>query len=238
MLEIKNISYIVEEQGKKKIILDNVSFAINDKELIVITGQNGSGKSTLAKIIMGIVEPTSGCIVCNGKDITTLTITERAKLGFSFAFQQPVSFKGITVKKMLDLALGKENSVSEACAILSKVGLCARDYIDREIDNKLSGGELKRIELATVIARRSAVNICDEPEAGIDLWSFDSLVNLFKEKNATNIIISHQNKIIEVADKIVLLKAGKLVKFGSKKEVVPLINADRCDMLKEDIVNG
>ena len=233
MLEIKDICYEVTENGKKKVILDHVSFTVEDNIIAVITGQNGSGKSTIAKIIMGIVKPTSGKILWNKKDISKLDITERAKLGFSFAFQQPVTFKGITVKKMLDLASGKENAVGEACKILSKVGLCARDYIDRQVDGKLSGGELKRIELAMILARKSKLNICDEPEAGIDLWSFDALVNLFKEKTSANIIISHQNRLIEIADKVILLNAGRVVKEGHKEDILPYIEMQRCDMLRE-----
>lgn len=234
MLEVKNICYSVIENGKKKVILDDLSFCVKDNELVAITGQNGSGKSTLAKILMGIVKQTSGSILYNNKDVSTLSITERAKLGFAFAFQQPVIFKGITVKKMLDLASGKTLIVNEACEILSKVGLCARNYLDREINGKLSGGELKRIELATVIARNAKLNICDEPEAGIDLWSFDSLVNLFKDRKSSNIIISHQNRILEVADKIILLNAGKIVKIGKPKDIIPLITKEKCSILTED----
>ena len=233
MLEVKNLCYQVETNGKTKIILDNINFKVNTNNLVVITGQNGSGKSTLAKILMGILKPTSGRIVFNGQDITSLDITERAKLGIAYAFQQPVVFKGITVKKMLDIASGRENTISEACAILSNVGLCARDYIDREINGKLSGGELKRIELAMIVARNAKLNICDEPEAGIDLWSFDSLVNLFKKKQATNIIISHQNRIIEIADSLILLNAGKLIANGSVKEVMPFIVNEKCSRLEE-----
>lgn len=233
MLELKNICYEVVDNGVKKVILDNISFVLEDEILAVITGQNGSGKSTLAKIIMGILKPTKGKILYNGKDITKLDITKRAKMGFAFAFQQPVVFKGITVKQLLDIAGGKENTVTEACHILSKVGLCARDYVDREVNNKLSGGELKRIELAMIIARNAKVNICDEPEAGIDLWSFDALVNLFKEKSGLDIIISHQNRIIDIADKIILLKTGKIEKIGSKEEVMPYITSQRCERLKE-----
>ena len=233
MLELINICYKVSEAGREKVILNNVSLKLEDNVLAVITGQNGSGKSTLAKIIMGILQPTSGRIIYNGQDITSLSITERAKLGFTFAFQQPVTFKGITVKMMLDIARGKENTVSEACKVLSRVGLCARDYIDRELNSKLSGRELKRIELAMVIAKNGKVNICDEPEAGIDLWSFDALVNIFKEKNATNIIISHQSRIIEIADKLILLDGGSLIKEGSVKEVMPFIAREKCGALKE-----
>ena len=234
MLEIKDICYEVVDNGKKKTILDHVSFKLENGVLAVITGQNGSGKSTLAKIIMGILKPTSGKILFNGKDISKLDITKRAKLGFSFAFQQPVTFKGITVKQLLDIASGKENTVAEACKILSKVGLCARDYIDREVNNKLSGGELKRIELAMIVARNAKINICDEPEAGIDLWSFEALVNLFKESSGSNIIISHQNRIIDIADKLILLGSGKVIKEGTKEEVIPFIEKQKCERLKEN----
>ena len=235
MLEIKNLYYEVKNGKDKKVILNDISLTIKDNSLVVITGQNGSGKSTLAKILMGILTPTSGKILWNKKDITKLSITERAKLGFAFAFQQPVVFKGITVKKMLELASGKKSSVNDACEILSKVGLCARDYIDREVNSKLSGGELKRIELAMVLARNAKLNICDEPEAGIDLWSFDALVNLFKEKKNTNIIVSHQNRLIEIADNIVLLNGGKLVVSGTKEEVMPYIANQKCSRLEEGI---
>lgn len=231
MLEIQNLCYEVKNGNEKKVILDNISLKIKKDSLVVITGQNGSGKSTLAKILMGIIKPTSGKILFNKKDITNLSITERAKLGFAFAFQQPVVFKGITVKKMLELASGKKSNVNNACDVLSKVGLCARDYIDREVNSKLSGGELKRIELAMVLARNAKLNICDEPEAGIDLWSFDALVNLFKEKKSTNIIVSHQNKLIEIADQIILLNAGKLVVSGDKEEVMPYIASQKCSRL-------
>ena len=235
MLEIKNLCYEVKNGKEKKVILDNISLKIEKNSLVVITGQNGSGKSTLAKIIMGILKPTSGSIFWNKKNITELSITERARLGFAFAFQQPIVFKGITVKKMLELASGKQNSVTQSCEILSKVGLCARDYMDREINNKLSGGELKRIELAMVLARKAKLNICDEPEAGIDLWSFDALVNLFKEGKATNIIVSHQNRLIEVADNIILLNGGKLVISGTKEQVMPYIANQKCSRLEEGI---
>ncbi|MBQ4542322.1 MAG: ATP-binding cassette domain-containing protein, partial [Clostridia bacterium] len=180
MLELENISFSVRENGKTKNILKNINLKIEDDKFLVVTGPNGSGKSTLAKIIMGINKPSSGKIIFNGKDITNLSISERTKLGISFAFQQPVKFKGITVKQMISLAAGKEISVGDACKYLSDVGLCARDYIDRDIDGSLSGGELKRIEIATIIARQSELAVFDEPEAGIDLWSFNSLIKTFK----------------------------------------------------------
>lgn len=235
MLEIKDICYEVVVGDTKKIILDHINFKIPNNINLVITGQNGSGKSTLAKIIMGIVKPTSGKILLDGKDITKLDINQRAKLGLAYAFQQPITFKGITIKKMLDIASNKEISINEACLILSKVGLCARDYVERELNSKLSGGELKRIELAMIVARNAGVNICDEPEAGIDLWSFDALVNLFKEKKSTNIIISHQNRIIDIADKVVLLRSGKKIIEGTKEEVLPYISNERCGKLSVEV---
>lgn len=232
MLELKNISYVVDDNGTQKVILDDVSFVAQDNELVVITGQNGSGKSTLAKIVMGIIKPTGGKVIYNGKDITNYSIDKRAKLGIAYAFQSPVIFKGVTVKKMLEIASGGKLNINDACTALSQVGLCARDYIDRELNSKLSGGELKRIELAMIVARNAKLNICDEPEAGIDLWSFDALVNLFKARKSSYVIISHQSKIIEIADKMVLLKAGKLEKVGTKEEVMPLIAEEKCARLK------
>lgn len=225
MLELKDICFEVKENKKTKHILKNINLVIEDDKFFVITGPNGSGKSTLAKIIMGINKPTSGKIFFNGKDITSLSITERAKLGVSFAFQQPVRFKGITVKQMIEIATGNEISAPEACKYLSDVGLCARDYIDREIDGSLSGGELKRIEIATILARESRLAIFDEPEAGIDLWSFNSLIKTFQNlKNKYKcgfIIISHQERILDIADEVVILSAGEILTKGSKQEVLP-----------------
>ncbi len=224
MLELKNICFSVKEKGKVKEILKNINLKIDNDKFFVITGPNGSGKSTLAKIIMGINKPTSGQILFDGQDITNLSITERAKLGISFAFQQPVKFKGITVKRMIELATGSEISVGEACKYLSDVGLCARDYIDREIDGSLSGGELKRIEIATIVARNSKLTIFDEPEAGIDLWSFNSLIKTFKNlKNRYKcgfIIISHQERILDIADQVIILSGGEVSKIGNKQEVL------------------
>lgn len=209
MIELVNVSY--EKDNKK--ILDNINVKFDDN-FTVITGPNGSGKSTLAKIIMGIIKPTSGHVLYNGVDITNLSIDKRAKEGISFSFQQPVKFKGITVYDLIKLASSNELGFPECCDILSKVGLCAREYITREVDDTFSGGELKRIEIATIIARNSKVNIFDEPEAGIDLWSFNNLISVFKElrekNNSKTIIISHQERIINNADKIVLLKDGKI----------------------------
>ncbi len=244
MLKLTNICFSVNENGKTKDILKNVNLEIDEDKFFVITGPNGSGKSTLAKIIMGIVKPTAGKIEFNGKDITNLSVTERAKLGISFAFQQPVKFKGITVKQMISLATGKEIAVSEACKYLSDVGLCARDYLDREVDNSLSGGELKRIEIATTVARASKLTIFDEPEAGIDLWSFNSLIRTFNNLKSKYkcgfIIISHQERILDIADKIIILSAGEIKTQGSKAEVLPHLSEiySTCSQLEvEDGIN-
>lgn len=239
MLELENISFSVRENGKTKNILKNINLKIEDDKFLVITGPNGSGKSTLAKIIMGINKPSSGKIIFNGKDITNLSISERAKLGISFAFQQPVKFKGITVKQMISLAAGKEISVGDACKYLSDVGLCARDYIDRDIDGSLSGGELKRIEIATIIARQSELAVFDEPEAGIDLWSFNSLIKTFKNLKERYkcgfMIISHQERILDIADKIVVLSSGQVKTVGTKEEVLPNLSEiySACSRLEE-----
>lgn len=239
MLELENISFSIKENGRIKNILKNINLKIEDDKFMVVTGPNGSGKSTLAKIIMGINKPTSGKIFFNGKDITSFSISERAKLGISFAFQQPVKFKGITVKQMISLAAGKEISVGDACKYLSDVGLCARDYIDRDIDGSLSGGELKRIEIATIIARESELAIFDEPEAGIDLWSFNSLIKTFKnlkEKYKCGfMIISHQERILDIADEIIVLSSGEIKKIGKKDDVISNISEiySTCSKLEE-----
>ena len=243
MLELKDICFSVKENGKTKQILKNINLTIEDDMFFVITGPNGSGKSTLAKIIMGINKPTSGKIIFNDKDITHLSITERAKLGISFAFQQPVKFKGITVKDMISLATNKEATVADACKYLSDVGLCARDYIDRDIDDSLSGGELKRIEIATIIARASKLTIFDEPEAGIDLWSFNSLIKTFKNlKNKYKcgfIIISHQERILDIAEKIIILSNGEVSTVGKKDEVISKLSEVYSTCLKlEEAQNG
>lgn len=235
MLELKNVSYSVEEKGVEKHILKNLSFTA-DERFIAITGPNGSGKSTLAKIIAGVLKPTGGKILLDGKDVTALNITERAKAGISFAFQQPVRFKGITVKDLISIAAGKEISVGAACAYLSEVGLCARDYINREVNASLSGGELKRIEIATVLARETKISVFDEPEAGIDLWSFQSLIkvfeNLHKKAGGSILIISHQERILEIADKIIVMKEGEIERMGSAKEVLPaLVGKNACGVL-------
>lgn len=234
MLEVKNISYNVTENGLTKTILSNISFVCPDNQNLVITGHNGSGKSTLLKIIMGILQPTSGQIFYDGKDITNLSITQRAQLGIAYAFQQPVTFKGMTVRRMLEIASGK-NDFNYFCSLLSKLGLCARDYVEREINDKLSGGERKRIEIATVLARDAKCNLFDEPEAGIDIWSFDALVEIFKNNKKTNIIVSHQSKLIEQADKILVLSNGQVDKFGTKEEIFPTLNhSQTCEKLRRE----
>lgn len=221
MLELKNLSYSVE--GKE--ILNNVNLTIDDGKFIVITGPNGGGKSTLAKIIAGILTPTKGRILFDGEDITSLNITERARKGISFAFQQPVRFKGVTVKDLIDLASGEKLTVASACMYLSEVGLCAKDYINREVDASLSGGELKRIEIATVLARKTKLSLFDEPEAGIDLWSFKNLIEVFermrKEIKGSIIIISHQERILNIADEIIVIADGQLRSRGTSEEILP-----------------
>ena len=239
MLELKNICFSAESENGVKEILKDISLKIEDG-FVAITGPNGGGKSTLAKVIAGIITPTSGQILLDGEDITNLSITERAQKGISFAFQQPVRFKGITVHDLIRLASGKEIGVSEACNYLSRVGLCARDYINREVNASLSGGELKRIEIATVLARGTKVSIFDEPEAGIDLWSFGSLIKVFEkmhEKTQGSIlIISHQERILNIADKIVVIANGKIQNQGEKDEILPkLLGAETCKALADKL---
>ena len=225
MLELQNVSFEVEGEQEKKEILKDVSLVIEDKKFITITGPNGGGKSTLAKVIAGIEKPTSGRILLDGVDITEMGITERAKEGISFAFQQPVRFKGITVKDLLILAAGKETTIKEACDYLSEVGLCARDYINREVNSSLSGGELKRIEIATVLARATKLSVFDEPEAGIDLWSFSMLIQEFekihRKKAESLILISHQERIIKMADRIMVIENGTIGAVGPRDEILP-----------------
>ncbi len=238
MLELKNISYLVED-GNKEIIKD-INLTIKER-FVAITGPNGGGKSTLAKIIAGIITPTSGTILFDGRDITDMSITERANAGISFAFQQPVRFKGITVKDLIMLASGKKLSMSEACEILSEVGLCARDYIGREVNDSLSGGELKRIEIAMILARGTKLSVFDEPEAGIDLWSFNSLIkvfeNMYEKINGSIVIISHQERILDIADRIVLIADGRIKAEGGKEKIMPLIlgegGSGPCNILKD-----
>ena len=226
MLELKHVSFQVEENGKEKKIVDDVSLVLPDDEFIAVTGPNGGGKSTLAKLIAGIEVTTSGSILFDGKDITGLSVTERARMGISFAFQQPVRFRGIKVLDLIRIASGNDKlTVAEGCEYLSAVGLCARDYINREVNASLSGGELKRIEIATVLARKTRLTIFDEPEAGIDLWSFKNLIQVFqnlREKiRGTILIISHQERILNIADEIIVLSDGKLKQAGKKEEVLP-----------------
>lgn len=226
MLELKNISYEVE--GGKE-ILRNVSLTIDDR-FLAITGPNGGGKSTLAKIIAGIYQPTGGQILLDGEDITHMSISDRANRGISYAFQQPVRFKGLRVRDLLTLAAGKGTSMAEACEYLSEVGLCARDYIDRELNDSLSGGELKRIEIAMVLARGTKLSIFDEPEAGIDLWSFQNLIRVFEkmyeQTRGSILIISHQERILNIADKIIYVKGGQVERYGDKGEILPsLLNS-------------
>ncbi len=222
MLELRNIGFNAD--GKD--ILSGVNLTIEDR-FVAITGPNGGGKSTLAKIIAGIYKPTSGQIFFNGKDITNASITDRANMGISYAFQQPVRFKGLKVKDLLTLAAGKDTTISEACNYLSEVGLCARDYINRELNDTLSGGELKRIEIAMVLARGTSLSVFDEPEAGIDLWSFNNLIQVFesmhKKINGTILIISHQERILDIADKILVVADGRIADFGQKKDILPAL---------------
>ena len=231
MLELKNICYTVStpETGEQTILKD-ISVTIPDGKLIVFTGPNGGGKTTLAKAIMGLVTPTEGQIIWNGEDVTALSITDRARHGISYGFQQPPRFKGIRVSDLLNVAAGKTLGHDEACSYLTKVGLCARDYLNRDVDTSLSGGEVKRIEIATLLARGSELMIFDEPEAGIDLWSFARLTETFgqlrQRELATMIIISHQERIIQLADEIVVVGGGELKHRGSTEEIFPLIMAD------------
>ena len=225
MLELKDVTYTVRENGEDINIIDHLNLTIGDGRFVVITGPNGGGKSTLAKIIMGVNPVNGGRIYLDGQDITYLSITDRAKAGISFAFQKPVVFKGIRVVDILKIASGRRISISEACEYLSKVGLCAKDYINRELNDSLSGGELKRIEIATVLARGTRFSIFDEPEAGIDLWSFGNLIQVFENirntVDGTVLIISHQERILNIADEIVVIEDGKVAKQGKRDEILP-----------------
>ena len=240
MLELKDVSFVTENGKERKEILKGISLKLNEK-FIAFTGPNGGGKSTLAKIIMGILKPTGGKIYLDGVDITDMSVTDRAKNGISFAFQQPVKFKGITVTDLIEIASGKKLSVSEICKYLSEVGLCARDYVNREVNGSLSGGELKRIEIAVTLARGSKFTIFDEPEAGIDLWSFNSLISVFEklaeDHSESILIISHQERILNIADRIIVIADGKVAKDGLKEEVLPniLSASSACAILENKV---
>lgn len=243
MLELRDVCFQVADEGTDtdKEILKNINLTIDDR-FVAITGPNGGGKSTLAKVIAGIIRPTSGRIFLDGEDITDMNITERARAGISFAFQQPVRFKGLTVKDLIRLAAGKDINISQACSYLSEVGLCAKDYINREVNASLSGGELKRIEIAMIIARGTRLSIFDEPEAGIDLWSFNNLIQVFESMhetiNGSILIISHQERILNIADRIIVIADGEITNAGTRTEVLPdLLSASQaCSTLMEKVV--
>lgn len=237
MLELKEVGYQAED-GKE--ILKGINLKIEDR-IVVITGPNGGGKSTLAKVISGIFQATEGQILLDGKDITKMSITDRAKEGVSIAFQQPVRFKGLTVQDLITIAAGRNLTLNEVCAYLSEVGLCAKDYVKRELNGNLSGGEMKRIEIAMILARNSKLSIFDEPEAGIDLWSFQSLIHVFEKMQAqsggTILIISHQERILNIADKIIYVKDGSVEKYGTRDEILPHLLGDAakpgCNILMD-----
>ena len=241
MLEIRDLRYEVDDGDRTLGILQGISLTIPEHKFIVVTGPNGGGKTTLAKAIMGIVEPTGGQILWNGQDVTHMSITDRARLGISYGFQQPPRFKGLRVRDLLSMAAGNDKLTrDEACQYLTRVGLCAKDYIDREVDTSLSGGEVKRIENATILARKSGLMIFDEPEAGIDLWSFARLTETFRDihdrRDATLIVISHQERIIDLADEIIMVSGGQIVKQGPKDQIFPEILANTisgCSYLTE-----
>ena len=241
MLEIRDLRYEVDDGDRTLGILQGISLTIPEHKFIVVTGPNGGGKTTLAKAIMGIVEPTGGQILWDGQDVTHMSITDRARLGISYGFQQPPRFKGLRVRDLLSMAAGNDKLTrDEACQYLTRVGLCAKDYIDREVDASLSGGEVKRIEIATILARKSGLMIFDEPEAGIDLWSFARLTETFRDihdrRDATLIVISHQERIIDLADEIIMVSGGRIVKQGPKDQIFPEILANTisgCSYLTE-----
>ena len=239
MLQLEHVTYRVSDEQGEKTILKDVNLSLSER-FVAFTGPNGGGKSTLAKVIAGIITPTEGKILVDGEDITSLSVTERAKRGISYAFQQPVRFKGLTVRDLISIAAGRSANVSDACAYLSEVGLCARDYLDREVNASLSGGELKRIEIATILARGTKLSVFDEPEAGIDLWSFGNLINVFQKMydktNGSILIISHQERILDIADKIVVIAGGEVERAGTKEEILPkLLGREACRVLTEKL---
>ncbi len=247
MLEVKNLGFNVknDRDGRQLEIIDDISFTLDDGKFLVITGPNGGGKSTLARLIMGIEKPVHGQIVYNGRDITELSITERANLGIGYAFQQPPRFKGLTVRRLLSLAHGSELPEDECCSYLTSVGLCSMDYLNREVDSSLSGGEVKRIEIATLMARKLGLAIYDEPEAGIDLWSFSMLVKSFKAlssaRNESVMIISHQERIMQLADEIIVIADGKIRSQGTKDEILPTLMGEfdrKCDLRGNEKEDG
>ena len=234
MLELRNVSFQVDAEGTEKEIVRDVSMTVPDRKLIVITGPNGGGKSTIARLIAGIEKPTGGRIFFGGEDITEKNVTDRARAGIAYAFQQPVRFKGIRVVDLIRIAAGKNVSAAEACDYLSAVGLCARDYLDREVNASLSGGELKRIEIATVMARHAKLSVFDEPEAAIDLWSFRNLIDVFRNMRETIadssiLVISHQERILNIADEIIVIREGRVEKQGSRTEIYPSLEADSAE---------
>lgn len=238
MLELRHVSYDVDDNDSNREILKDISLKVDSRKFVAVTGPNGGGKSTLAKLIAGIYVPSEGQIIFDGQDITHMSITDRAKAGIGYAFQTPVRFKGITVKDLLSIATGQKASMSECCEYLSSVGLCAKDYINREVDGSLSGGEIKRIEIATLLARHSELSVLDEPEAGIDLWSFSNLIEIFEkireERDRAIIIISHQERILNIADEIIVLRDGEIVAQDTKDNILPelLKGSEGCRFYK------
>jgi Fe-S cluster assembly ATP-binding protein len=244
MLDIQNLSFQVQDDdGRQRNILTDINLSILPDSFVVITGPNGSGKSSLAKIIMGIEKPAGGHIFFEGKDITQTDIHERAKAGIGFAFQQPVRFKGMQIRDLLRLSAGHELSIKETCSYLSQVGLCAKDYLFREPDSSLSGGEMKRIEIAMLMARKARLSIFDEPEAGIDLWSFHNLIQVFEklreQTHGAIVVISHQERILEIADRIIVIEEGHITKDGSRQEVLPhlMLGIDDCKFYKRSVIS-